>query len=181
MKKGFVFVAWLTLLASCREISFPEPQPAGIKPLKQVPETLTGKYLSYDPKSGEQSDTIIIESWGYHFKDKDSKDWLNRGTISDTLVLKFYNGYYFVNFKVEDQWVLRLLKPLPSGGIEFLSVDIQDDTKRKRILDQISKTVKVKEIDINGDLFYQIKPTPSQLMRLINEGLFTGPQLDRLR
>lgn len=181
MKFVATTIVWILMLASCREISFPEAQPSDVKALNKVPSELVGRYLSYDKKSGDESDTLIIETWGYHFVDKEGKEWLNRGTLSDTLVLKWYKGYYFVNFKVEDQWILRLIKQKPSGAVEFMSIDINDDEKRKEILKKISKKLEIKEIDINGDLFYQIRPTPSQLMELINEGFFTGDTLDKLR
>jgi hypothetical protein len=181
MKTAVAAFAWLLLIASCREISFKEPQPAGVAALKEIPKSIQGQYLSYDQKTGEKSDTIIIESWGYHFKDSMDKDWLGRGVLSDTLVIKFYNDYYFVNFKVVDQWVLRLVNQKPSGAIEFLSIDIQDEEQRKSILKKLSRKLKVIEKDINGDLFYQIDPNPDQLIELIKEGFFTGPELNKVR
>ena len=180
MKALFLFAFWSLMLYSCKEISFKEPQPAGVAALKKVPSSLIGKYYSYDKTTGEKADTLIIESWGYRFKDKDDKDWLGRGVLSDSLVLKFYENYYFVNFKSGDQWVVRLIRLKPSGSVEFLSIDIQDDSKRKEMLRKISKKLKVTEVKKKDDTFYQISPTPSQLMDLIREGYFTGGELRRV-
>ncbi len=180
MKPILLLVVWSALLYSCKEVSFKEPQPAGIPALKEVPAPLRGTYLARDQKTGDQSDTLIIESWGYHFLDKNDKDWLGRGVISDTLVVKVYENYYFVNFKSNNQWVLRLIKQKPSGSIEFLSIDIQEEPKRKEILKSISKKMKITEVEKNGDTYYQISPTPAQLMALIKEGYFTGPELQRI-
>lgn len=180
MKPLLLVVAWSALLYSCKEVSFKEPQPAGVAALKEVPASLHGFYQVYDQKSGELSDTLIIESWGYHFTDKNDKDWLGRGTISDTLVVKFYENIYFVNFKTEDQWVLRLIRQKPSGQIEFLYIDVQDDSKRKEILKKISKKLTVKEIKKGEDTYYQINPTPNQLMNLVKEGYFTGSELQKV-
>jgi hypothetical protein len=173
--------AWSLLLYSCKEVTFKEPQPAGIPALKEVPKGLQGTYQTFEQISGDFSDTLIIEHWGYHMKDKDDKDWLNRGTLSDTLVLKVYENYYFVNFKSGDQWVLRLMKQDPNGSLRFLAIDLQDDTKRKGILKRISKDLKIKEFQHKDDTFYQIDPTPTQLMRLIKDGLFTGSKLNKIK
>ncbi|HNP94728.1 MAG TPA: hypothetical protein PKJ63_03840 [Cyclobacteriaceae bacterium] len=181
MRTCSLIALWLLLLASCKEISFKEPQPAGVPALTEIPANLQGHYLSYDEITGEESDTLIIESWGYHFKDKEDKDWLGSGHLSDSLVVKFYQNYYFINFKSGDQWVLRLVRQKPYGGIEFLSIDIQDDAKRKEMLRKISRKLDVKEIHRDEDTFYQIRPTAAQLMQLIKEGYFTGPELSKVK
>ncbi len=181
MRATFLTIIWASLLISCKEVSFTEPQPAGIAPLKEIPRNLQGQYLSYDEITGDESDTLIIESWGYHFKDKHDDDWLGGGHLSDTLVVKFYQNNYFVNFKSGDQWVLRLINQKSYGAIQFLSIDIQDDAKRKEKLRKISKKLSVKEIRDNEDTYYQIKPTPAQLMELIKEGYFTGPELSKIK
>lgn len=89
MKILFPVIFWSLLLFSCKEVSFREPQPAGVPVLKEVPVKIRGQYYSYDEVTGEKADTLIVESWGYHFKDKDDKDWLGRGVLSDSLVVKF--------------------------------------------------------------------------------------------
>ncbi len=99
MRISILVMVWSLLLYSCKEVTFREPQPAGIPALNEVPVALRGTYQTFDQTTGDFSDTLIIESWGYRMKDKKDKDWLSRGTLSDTLVLKFYENYYFVNFK----------------------------------------------------------------------------------
>ncbi len=79
-----LFLFWSLLLYSCKEVTFTEPQPKGIASLKEVPMKLQGTYQTVDETTGQFSDTLIIESWGYHLKDKNEKDWLTRGTISET-------------------------------------------------------------------------------------------------
>lgn len=181
MKLLIPAIFWSVLLYSCKEVSFREPQPAGIVALKEVPAALLGQYNSYDQATGEKADTLVIESWGYHFKDKDDKDWLGRGVLSDSLVIKFYENYYFVNFKSGDQWVLRLIRQKSSGALEFLSIDIQDDAKRKEMIRKLSKKFKLTEVKRRDDTFYQINPTPAQLMMLIKEGYFTGGELRKVK
>lgn len=171
---------WVLLLYSCKEVSFREPQPAGVASLKEVPPALRGQFRGMDDK-GENTDTLVIESWGYHFRDAKEKDWLGKGVISDSLVLKFYKNYYFVNFRTGDQWILRLIHQKPDGSIEFMSIPVEDDAKRKDILKKLSKKLTVKEIQRKDDTFYQINPTRDQLMQLINEGYFVGNELRKIR
>ncbi len=181
MKISLLFILWTTLLYSCKEVSFREPQPVGMPILKELPVVLRGRYTTPDDGSNEKTDTLSVESWGYHFKDKNDKDWLGRGVLSDSLVVKFYENYYFVNFKTEDQWVLRLVKLKPDGSIEFLSINIQDDAKRKEMLRKLSKKFKVTEVQKKDDTFYQINPTAPQLLQLVKEGYFTGSTLMKVK
>jgi hypothetical protein len=167
------------MLASCKEVSFREAQPAGVQPLRKVPAALLGQYVPTNLSPDEKVDTLIIESWGYHFKDSQDKDWLGRGVISDSLVVKFYQDYYFVNFRTGDQWVLRLIKQLPNGDIQFLSIDLQGEETAKAKLKRLSKKIKFTEIKREDDTFYQINPTPAQLMSLIKDGFFTGETLKK--
>jgi hypothetical protein len=181
MRVFWLITFWSLLLYSCKEVTFIEPQPAGISPLNEIPPALRGNYQTYDRQTGETGDTLIIESWGYHFKDKEDKDWLGKGTLSDSMVVKFYKDHYFVNFKDGDQWVLRLVRQKTPGILEFLSIDIQDDSKRREMLRKISRKMPVKEIKKGDDTFYQISPTPTQLISLINEGYFTGVELRKMK
>lgn len=176
----WLLICWAVLLASCKEVSFREPQPAGVPPLKEVPATLRGHYVGVDNR-GNDTDTLIIESWGYHFRDTQDKDWLGKGVLSDSLVIKFYKDHYFVNFRTGDQWVLRVIRQKPGGAIDFLSIPVNDDAQRKEILKKLSKKFTVKEIQRKDDTFYQINPTRDQLMELLREGFFTGNQLVRIK
>jgi hypothetical protein len=176
---------WALMLASCKEVSFREAQPAGVPALKEVPVALHGKYAPANATPDDKGDTLLIESWGYHFKDSQDKDWLGRGVISDSLIIKFYKDYYFVNFRSGDQWVLRLVKQNLNGDIQFLSIDLHDNdndekSKDKVTLKKLKKKLKVTEVKRGDDTFYQINPTAEQLMALINEGYFTGETLRRI-
>lgn len=172
---------WILMLYSCKEVSFKEPQPAGVKSLREIPQELIGKYQVVDKNTGGKNDSLIIESWGYHFKDKVDKDWLGKGTLSDSLVIKFYKNYYFVNFRSGDQWTLRLVKRKPSGDLEFLSIDLHDESKRKSITKKLSKQFGLTEIKKGDYTFYQINPTSTQLLQLINQGYFTGNEIKRIK
>lgn len=176
-----LFIFWSALLFSCKEISFPEAQPRGVKPLTQIPPALKGNYQPYSKQTGETGDTLIIESWGYRFADKADQEWLGRGTISDSLVVKFYQDYYFVNFRDDDQWVLRVVHQKSPGVLEFMSIDLSDETKQKETLKKLGNKFQIKEFTHNESIYYQINPTPAQLITLIKEGYFTGTELRKMK
>ena len=171
---------WSLLLYSCKEVSFREPQPSGVPALKEVPTSLQGRYIGIDG-DGKDTDTVVVETWGYHIKDAKDNDWLGRGVISDSLVIKFYENYTFVNFRAGDQWVLRVIKQKGSGDIQFLSINVSDDKKRKDVLKKLSKKFKVTEIERKDDTFYQIEPTKEQLIQLLKEGFFSGGDLSKVK
>lgn len=180
MRIAGLALVWTLLLYSCKEVSFPVPQPADLPGLKEVPVRLRGEYVGIDEK-GNDTDTLIIESWGYHFRDTQDNDWLGRGTLSDSLVIKQFENYYFVNFRSGDQWVLRVIRQKPSGSIDFLSIQIGDDSKRKDILKKLAKRFAIKEIERKDEIYYQINPTRQQLLQLIKEGYFTGDELQKIK
>ncbi len=148
--------------------------------MTEVPKALLGRYVGIDD-DGKDTDTVIVESWGYHIKDAKDNDWLGRGVISDSLVIKFFENYTFVNLRSGDQWVLRVIKQKPSGDIQFLSINVSDDKKRKDILKKLAKKFKVKEIDHKDDTYYQISPTKEQLVQLLKDGFFTGGELEKVK
>jgi len=165
-------------LSSCKEVTFPEPQPKGVESLKEIPAAIHGSYVPADPTE-DKKDTLIIEAWGYHFRDSRDKDWLGKGVLSDSLVVKYYKDYYFVNFRADNRWVLRLLHKQPSGSIDFLSLNVQDEEKENDLVMKLSKSLEVKKNELNGDTFYEINPTRDQLMSFIEKGYFTGIELKK--
>jgi len=181
MKSVGLILVWALLFYSCKEVTYKTPQPANAALLKEVPVSLHGEYQPVGIYDDEKKDTVIIESWGYHFKDSSDKDLLGKGVISDSLVIKFYQDYYFINFRSGDQWALRLIKQKPNGDIEFMSIDMGDDAKRAEIIKKLSKKIDVNEIERGGDIFYQINPTRAQLMALIKDGFFTSNTLKKVK
>lgn len=179
MSRYLYFFALLCTLVACKEVSFPEPQPRGIEAAREIPAPLRGQYLARE-SNGSGGDTITVEAWGYHLRDKDDKDWLGQGRLSDSLVLKAHQNYYFINFRSGDQWVLRVIKRLPNGDLHFMALDVQNDENRKTLLKKLSKYGPVKEIKRGDDTYYQINPSAAQLMQIIKEGHFKKETLERI-
>ncbi len=65
MRLGFVVICcfWAMLLLSCKEVSFPKAQPAGISALQQLPESICGEYLIRDKATGEISWPDVAEGF----------------------------------------------------------------------------------------------------------------------
>lgn len=164
--------------SSCKEVSFPVPQPKGVQQLTELPKELLGKYVA-NAADEDKRDTLIIEPWGYHFKDSNERDWLGKGMISDSLIVKYYKNYYFVNFRTGDQWVLRVLQQQENGSIDFMSINLGDDEAEAAMLEKLGKKLDVKKLELEDGTFYQINPSANQLMGLIKDGYFTRIVLDR--
>jgi hypothetical protein len=173
-----VLAAWTALIiSSCKEVSFPVPQPKGVKALTEIPEALRGKYIAGEP-GDDKKDSLIVEAWGYHFKDSNEMDWLGKGVISDSLVIKFHKNYYFLNFRTGDQWVLRVVQQQPNGDIEFMSINLSEEVADATI-DKLSKKIDVKELELEDGTFYQVNPSANQLMGLIKDGFFSTIVLEK--
>ena len=158
---------WIVLiLFSCKEITFKEPQPRSKKVLKEIPSSLVGKYLLTDEKDGS-TDTLVISSKGYLVASDKKGDQLG-----DSLVLKKYNGYYFVNINENPEWLLRVIKQEKNGDLVYMTMDEQGGASFKDLLTKLSKEIKIDSVEINGEKLYQIDPSPKQLTKLIEKGYF---------
>lgn len=67
MKGISISFCLVSILISCKEITFKEPQPKGKRNLTSVPATLHGKYLTQKEEGDYSQDTIIITKNGYRF------------------------------------------------------------------------------------------------------------------
>jgi hypothetical protein len=164
MKKSAI-VLILIVLFSCKEITFKEPQPRGKKALKEIPKDLVGRYLLKDDKNGD-ADTLVVNSKGY-FAVSDKKG----GQLGDSLVVKKYKGYYFVNVNDNPEWRLRVIQQEKNGDLVYMTLE-EDGISFNDFLTKVSKEIAVDSVEINGEKFYQIDPSPKQLTRLIEKGYF---------
>jgi hypothetical protein len=163
--RQLAFASLIIALFSCKEISFKEPQPRGKKVLKEIPEALIGSYLIKDEKSAE-TDTLMVSSNGYIAASDKKGDQLG-----DSLVLKKFKGYYFVNSNENPEWILRVIKQERNGDLVFMTMEEQG-VSFKEFLNNISKEIKIDSVEVNGEKLYQIDPSPRQLVKLIEKGYF---------
>jgi hypothetical protein len=182
-----IVIITLSILTGCKEISFHEPQPKGKKSLPSIPKNLRGSYLPLKEDGSLAEDTIVIHEKGYRFgylnpedRNKRSKDEYETGTLSDTLVLKSFKGYYFLNFRENPQWMLRILKIEKNGDLTFMAPE-QEDVDFKDYIKKLSMEIKIDSFQSEKKMIYQIDPTPTELVKLVEKGYFSKALLKRVK
>ncbi len=157
-----------TALIACTEISYTEPQPKGIKSLTEVPDKFHGAYFW----QGESGDTIVFFKNGFRANNKKEEDILYIN--SDSLVLKKYKNYYFVSYRDDHNWLLRILKPLKNGDFVYLEMENvpEEADQRKNFIEKLSKEIPVIETTVDSVTRYTIDPSPKKLYSLIQKGFF---------
>jgi len=163
MPKIILLLILLTV-ASCKEISFREPQPKRKRALKEIPRELRGEYLLVDEDNNR--DTIIVTAKGYLIR-SDSTE----GILGDSLVLKKFKGYYFFNDNEDPEWLLRVVKLEKNGDLSYLFMDPGDKTFNQYLL-ELNEEIKIDSSEVNGEKLYQIDPSPNQLNSLMRKGFF---------
>lgn len=175
--KTFTVILILLACFSCKEITFENPQPEGKRALTSIPRDLRGKFLPMEGNAQPSKDTVIIDENGYRFGLYDSadrareQDPFDSGGLSDTLVLKYYKGYYFFNFKSSEGWQLRVIKPEKNGDLTFMDMG-KEGVGFDDYLRQLNAEVRVDSFQRNDNMVYRIDPTPSELVSLIKRGFF---------
>jgi hypothetical protein len=177
----------LLLLIGCDEISFKAPQPTGKKSLKSVPAELIGKYLLVEDEKEPTKDTIIIEARGFRFgyydpteRVKNKDEGFYKGGLGDSLMLKYYKGYYFWNLNESPEWRIRVVKREPNGNLTVMEPG-KKNIEFKTYLNDLSSVVKIDTVFADGEKLYQIDPTPKQLVGLIEKGYFQKTVLIKVR
>jgi hypothetical protein len=185
MNRIFCFVLLLSF-ASCKEITFREPQPVGKKDLKSIPKSLLGKYLTSTDSGGVSKDTIVILSNGYRFGYFDPaeraapKSEYDDAVLSDKLVLRTFRGYYFVNVNENPEWIVRVIKRERNGDLSYFSPG-QEGVDFNVFMKKLSKQIPIDSVVVNEERLYQIKPTPNQLVALIENGYFSKTTLKKIK
>jgi hypothetical protein len=168
-RPGFVFIISVLaalLVVACKEVTFRDPQPKGIRSLQQVPTRMQGYYLVADDSG--KVDTLVISTNSFYSKREPTKDSRH---LSDTLIMKTYKGYYFFNQRDRNDptWLLRIVKQEKNGDLHYLAMD---DERFNEFLVKLSREIRVDSVDLGKGMIYTIDPTPKQLMSLIEKGYF---------
>lgn len=77
-------------LVACKEISFKQPQPKGMRSLANIPTELRGKYLLVDPNT-PTPDTLFVETAGYRVGHNPKE----KNILGDSIVLKSLRAIIF--------------------------------------------------------------------------------------
>jgi len=173
MKRIAIITIIALITACCKEVSFKEPQPKGIKVMDQVPARLQGSYAIKDDKGGV-ADTLIVTRKGFYARSQ-PKDFR---PLSDSLVMKSYQGYYFVNKDEHPEWVLRVVKQESNGDLSYMSMQYGDDFHE--FLRCLAREIPIDSTIQDNEKRYQIDPSPKKLVDLINKGYFTKTTLKKI-
>ncbi len=162
MKQSLFFI--FLVLLSCTEITYKEPQPIGRKNLLEMPASLRGRYL-IEEETGDRKDTLYISETGY----RTQGGAIDEGTLGDSLVLKKYKGYYFLNINQKPEWALRVIKQQKNGDLFFMAMEEKDFNS---FLRKLGKEIRIDSTYAIDEKLYQIDPTPKQLVGLIKKKYF---------
>jgi hypothetical protein len=169
----FLIISIVGATMACTEVSFPTHQPKGVDALAAFPAKLQGRYTTSE--SDSLRDTLIIERVSYRFtsaKRVKDNDWLSQGELSDSLVIKEFKKHYFINFKENDQWLLRILKQEHNGDLTFRTMAV-DGTGKDKLFSELQKELSVEVIQVNtNDKYYRIDPSPKKLLQLMKKKKF---------
>jgi hypothetical protein len=185
MVRVILLFAFFTLYG-CKEVSFREPQPKGKKALATVPKNLRGKYLTLTEEGALSKDTVIITEHGYRFGYFDpaersgKNDNYEEGVLGDSLVLKFYKGYYFLSLNEDPEWLLRVIHQERNGDLLYMSLE-EKNLDFNRYLEKLAREIRIDSMTTDKETLYQIDPTPNQLIDLINKGLFSKTPLIKIK
>ena len=152
----------IIIFFSCKEITFQTPQPKGKKELTFFPEALQGKY-----KGDDHRDTLEILKNGFFL----GEDFME---LSDSLVLKMYKGFYFLNMRentFSSSRVWNLVVMHPSDSALTVQSFVQNENNFNAFVKNIAELVPVDSVKVQDQFIYQIDPKPRELIKIINKNL----------
>jgi hypothetical protein len=185
MNRGLFTIPLLLFVFSCKEVTFETPQPKDRKALTSMPKNIQGKYLTRTEEGELSKDTIVITGKGYHFGYYDAADRSKKnesyeqGVLSDTMVLKSYKGYYFLSLNENPEWILRVLKREKNGDLLYMALE-EKDADFNDFLNKLSVEIRIDSTQNANETLYQIDPSPSELIELIDKGFFTETRLIKI-
>ncbi len=169
-RRLLAMAACALLTVACTEVTFKEPQPVGVKHLTTIPRKLRGTYQGEDKASSK----IIVEAHSYRIEKEDEPESFEEYVLSDSLVIKHYRGYYFVNMRNEAGWILRVVQRHKNGNLVLMELPQvpESDERRRTYLEELRKFAPVTQTELNGTNVYIMEPEPRQLLELIRNGYF---------
>ena len=168
MKKFIYSLAILRVFASCDQVVFPEPQPAKVKALKEIPVILQGTYLN------DNDDTLFVYKHSFSY-DTEPFSPINNEYLSDSVVLKSYHKKFFFSRRIclnqEYYWLSYILDPVEAGRqIDLYTMDPDDIVKLAK-LQKI--TSKIKDIENGDGNSYLFAPKKKHYKKIISDTIFT--------
>jgi hypothetical protein len=185
-----VLFCLMLILVSCKEISYKEPQPKGRQNMLSIPAELQGRYLGFTRTGEISKDTIVVTATGYRFGyyNPDERTSIDSkfvaGSVSDSLLIRSYRDYYFLNFResvnTHPLWLLRIVKREQNGNIIYFSPE-QEGVDFKDYIRKLSRQIQIDSFVVDDVTIYQIDPSAKQLVGLVEKGFFTPTRLKKIR
>ena len=154
------------ILSSCIDLGFENPQPEGLSNVDGLPAELSGSYINKD-------DTLVFSS-GFIISGGDSVSLIP----SETLVIRKYNGYYFINMTDEKKgyWTVTCAK-INKDRLTLMIPELQEDDK-----EQLEKKWPVKEKYNEYDelMAYIISPTKNEWKKLLRSKYYAKNTFKRI-
>lgn len=154
--------------------------------MNSVPLKLQGKYLPYQEDGELSKDTIVITQKGYRFGYFDEIPSSNHradyeeGLLGDSLVLKTFRGYYFLNIYENPEWLLRVIRQEKNGDLTYMTLE-QEGVDFNDYIRKLGYEMPIDSVAGNNETLYYIDPSPSQLLDLIGKGFLTKTSLKKVR
>jgi hypothetical protein len=153
----------LVFLASCTNIYFENPQPAGQGNLSEFPKKLLGTYV--DSEKGDTVVTVLSDGISLNLNGNDVKIPLSEKTI-----LRNYKSFYFLNLKQDEDslWTVYIVKPAKKKTLDLFDFSTdQAELEKLAAITEVKK--KIKEGQDSPTLI--INPGISEMDRILESGL----------
>jgi hypothetical protein len=180
--RNLFFILPALILLGCKEVTFKTPQPKDKKALSSVPKDLQGKYLVLTDGGSPSKDTVVITANGYRFgyfdpEERAAKnDEYEQGVLSDSMVIKSYKGFYFLNLNKDPEWLLRVLKTEKNGDLIYMTLE-DKNMEFTDYIEKLSGEIRIDSMTTEKETLYQIDPDPNQLVDLIRKKYFSETRL----
>lgn len=159
-------MAAMVFLTCCEEVNFRQTQPENAQSLDHFPKHMQGHYVSTDHDTLFVQETILSLYNRGNPCDKLSE----QDSLSDLVILKKSNDYYFLNINEHGLWSVILIDNNSSDSIIVSMISSGDEG----ILKAVNKVTSLEEQkDEDGEIInYIIDPSEAELFQLIDQGLF---------
>ena len=166
MKKTLIFSLAILLFLSCNEVIFEEPQPAGVKALKEIPKELQGQFTFV-----MLNEETVLEIAGEYISNDDGKAY-----ISDSLIVKKLGNRYVVNRRINEgaeaklgKWQTYVLEDKGCGFIKATSFIISSES----YIAQFTAQYKNQQIGEGQEKSIIIHPTAGQFDTILADDSVT--------
>ena len=166
MKNTLIFSLSLLLIISCTEVIFEEPQPAGVKGLKEMPKELHGQFTFVI-----LNEETVLEIAGNYITNDDGKAY-----ISDSLIVKKLGNRYVVNIQVNEgsdeklgKWQTYVLEDKGCGFVKATSFIINSES----YIPQFAAQYENQQIGEGQEKSIIIKPTAGQFNSILADDSVT--------